>query len=86
MKPRIGNWYGKEESDSKKIVERIAANEILEILEHRTRKNQKIFAINLNGRIHAVPFLLDESGNIILKTIYPSRKLQRIYGKKKETR
>lgn len=64
------------------IVERIAANKILEILEHRSRKNQKIFVVDLNGRIHAVPFLLDELGNIILKTIYPSRKLQRSYGKK----
>jgi uncharacterized DUF497 family protein len=66
------------------IVEKIVANEVLGILEHRTRKEQKIFVVDLNGRVHAVPFLLDDSGNIILKTIYPSRKLQRIYGEKKE--
>jgi uncharacterized DUF497 family protein len=63
------------------VVERIVSNEILGILEHRTRKNQKIFVLVLKGRIHAVSFLWDEDGNIFLKTIYPSRKLQRRYGK-----
>ena len=63
------------------VVEKIVTNEILDILEHRNRKNQKIFVIFLKGRIHAVPFLRDEDGNMFLKTIYPSRKLQRRYGK-----
>jgi uncharacterized DUF497 family protein len=67
------------------VVERIVTNEILDVLEHRTRKNQKILVIALEGRIHAVPFFWDEDGNIFLKTIYPSRKLQRRYGKKQET-
>jgi uncharacterized DUF497 family protein len=66
-------------------VERIVTNEILDVLEHRTRKNRKIFVIALEGRIHAVSFLWDEDGNIFLKTIYPSRKLQRRYGKKQDT-
>ncbi len=63
------------------VVEKIVADEILDVLEHRTRKHQKIFVVALKGRVHAVPFLQDEDGNIILKTIYPSRKLQRRYGK-----
>jgi uncharacterized DUF497 family protein len=63
------------------VVERIVSNGIVDILEHRTRKNQKIFVVMLNGRIHAVPFIWDEGGNIFLKTIYPSRRLQRRYGK-----
>ena len=63
------------------VVERIIANEILDILEHRTRKHQKIFVVALKDRIYAVPFLKDEEGNVFLKTIYPSRKLQRRYGK-----
>jgi uncharacterized DUF497 family protein len=64
------------------VVERIVAGGVLDILEHHTRRNQKIFVMTLKGRIHAVPFLSDEDGNIILKTIYPSRKLERRYGKK----
>ena len=63
------------------VVERIVNGEILDILEHRARKNQKIFVVVLNGRVHAVPFISDEGGNIFLKTIYPSRRLQRRYGK-----
>ena len=64
------------------IVAEIISGRILDILEHRARKNQKILVVDLEGRIYAVPFLLDEDGNMILKTIYPSRKLQRRYGKK----
>ena len=37
------------------VVERIVSSDVLDILEHRTRKNQKIFVIALKGRIHAVP-------------------------------
>lgn len=65
------------------VVERIVANDVLDILEYKTRKHQRIFVVNLKGRVHAAPFILDESENIILKTIYPSRKLQRRYGKEK---
>ena len=64
------------------IVVEITSNSILDILEHRVRKKQKIFVVDLNGRIYAVPFLSDADGNIILKTIYPSRKLPRRYCKK----
>jgi uncharacterized DUF497 family protein len=64
------------------IVAEIISGRVLDILEHRARKNQKILVVDLNGRIYAVPFLLDAYGSMILKTIYPSRKLQRRYGKK----
>jgi hypothetical protein len=64
------------------IVAEIVSDHVLDILEHRVRKSQKILVVELNGRIYAVPFLLDVDGNMILKTIYPSRKLQRRYGKK----
>jgi hypothetical protein len=64
------------------VVENIASGHVLDILEHSTRRNQKIFVIVLKGRLHAVPFLSDDEGKIVLKTIYPSRKLERRYGKK----
>jgi uncharacterized DUF497 family protein len=68
------------------VVERIVSSEVLDVLEHHTRRNQKIFVIALKGRIHAVPFLSDADGNIVLKTIYPSRKLERRYGKRQNQR
>ena len=64
------------------VVAEIVSGHVLDILEHRVRKNQIILVVNLGERVHAVPFLLDSDGNMILKTIYPSRKLQRRYGKK----
>ncbi len=63
------------------VVEGIVSDSVLDVLEHRVRRNQKILVIALKGRIHAVPFLSDEDGNMVLKTIYPSRKLERRYGK-----
>ncbi|MCK5287907.1 MAG: toxin [Candidatus Omnitrophica bacterium] len=59
-------------------------NQYLDILEHPIKKNQNIFVIELNNYIYAVPFVIDTGSNIILKTIYPSRKLYKKYrgGKK----
>ncbi len=51
----------------------------LDILENKTRPNQQIFVVELNNYIYAVPFIIDESSNIILKTVYPSRKLAKKY-------
>lgn len=64
------------------VVFEIVSGHVLDILEHRVRKNQKILVVNLGERVYAVPFLLDSEGNMILKTIYPSRKLQRRYANK----
>jgi len=44
-----------------------------------------LFVIKFNEYIWAVPFLLDEKNNIILKTAYPSRKLQKKYGEGHES-
>ena len=65
------------------IAEMILEEEYIDILEHTKRKNQKIFIIEINNYIHAVPFIIDEEDNIVLKTAYPSRKLQKKYRGKK---
>lgn len=62
------------------ISELILEKRYLDILDHPNRSNQSIFIIELNDYIYAVPFIIDEDGNIFLKTEYPSRKL---YGKYK---
>jgi hypothetical protein len=41
-----------------------------------------IFIIRLNDYIYVVPFIIDENESIILKTAYPSRKFNKIYGDK----
>jgi uncharacterized DUF497 family protein len=62
------------------IAEIILKEEYLDILENPNRDDQMIFIIRVRGYIYAVPFLIDEDENIILKTAYPSRKFNRIYG------
>ena len=61
------------------ISELILTNQYLDILEHPTKPRQKIFVIEVNDYVYAVPFIIDENSNIVLKTIYPSRKLHKKY-------
>lgn len=61
------------------ISEIILKEKFIDILEHKKKKNQKIFIIELNEYIYAVPFVIDDKENIVLKTAYPSRKWNKIY-------
>jgi hypothetical protein len=61
------------------VAQIIQAGEELDIIPHPTRGNQKILVVRLRGYVHAVPFVEDESG-LFLKTIYPSRDLNKQYG------
>lgn len=54
----------------------------IKILGNSARKGQEIFVMNYRDYIHVVPFITDEEGNIIIKTAYPSRKFNKIYGGK----
>ena len=82
--------YWDNEKNNKLIAERnisfdeiseiILKEEYLDILENPSRKGQLIFIIYLKDYIYAVPFIIDEAENIILKTAYPSRKFNKIYG------
>ena len=62
------------------IAEILLREEFLDILENPNRKGQLIFIICLQDYIYAVQFIIDEDENIILKTAYPSRKFNKIYG------
>ncbi|MBC2713731.1 MAG: toxin [Desulfobacteraceae bacterium] len=82
--------YWNEDKNNKLTIERdisfdeiseiILRKEYLDILENPNRKDQLIFIISLYDYIYAVPFIIDDSENIILKTAYPSRKFNKIYG------
>ena len=61
------------------IAEIILRKEYLDILENKSRPDQQIFVIKLNNYIYAVPFIMDVQKNIILKTVFPSRKLYKKY-------
>ena len=62
----------------------ILNKQYLDILENPSRPYQDIFVINVNKYIYAVPFMIDKRSNIILETIFPSRKLNKIYGVKND--
>jgi len=53
------------------------------ILKNPSRKEQKIFIVPYQNYTYVVPFLIDDNQNIVLKTVFPSRKYHKIYGGKK---
>ena len=61
------------------ISEIILKKEYIDILENHSRPSQQIFVVKLNDYIHSVPFIIDDESNIVLKTAYPSRKLNKKY-------
>ena len=61
------------------ISEIILRKEYIDILDNPSRPSQQIFVIKLNDYIYSVPFVIDKQSNIILKTAFPSRKLNKKY-------
>lgn len=61
------------------ISEIILNKNYIDILESCSRTMQSIFVIEYKNYIYAVPFILDKDSKIVLKTAYPSRKLNKKY-------
>ena len=61
------------------ISETILNKKYLDIMENPSNPHLNIFVVEINKYIHIVPFILDDASNIILKTAYPSRKLNKKY-------
>ena len=53
------------------------------ILKNPSREDQQIFVIPFLDYTYVVPFIIDDNQNIVLKTVFPSRKYHKIYGGKK---
>ena len=66
--------------DLSEIEQIILNKKYIKILKNSSRSDQKIFIIFYRDYIYAVPFIIDEKKNIIIKTAYPSRKFNKIYG------
>ncbi len=56
----------------------IEEGEVVDILNSTTHPHQKIFILNVDNYIYAVPFVENED-EVFLKTIIPSRKLTKKY-------
>ena len=84
--------YWDEEKNNKLLLERnisfeevceiILDKKYLDILENPARPEQQIFIVKMQEYIYVVPFVIDKDENIFLKTAYPSRKFQKMYGGK----
>mgnify|MGYP001769012962 CR=1 FL=1 len=61
----------------------ILNNKYLDILENPAREDQMIFITSYKNYTYVVPLVIDEEENIVLKTVFPSRKFHKIYGGKK---
>lgn len=60
--------------------EEIIASKLIDIRKHPHNENQKMLVYKYKGYVWAVPYVID--GEVIfLKTIYPSRKLTKLYKK-----
>ena len=62
------------------ISEKIINGDYSEILENPTRENQQYFIMNINNYTWVVPFIINQSNQIVLKTAFPSRKFHKKYG------
>jgi len=63
------------------ISEIILNKNYIDVLESPSRTMQSVFVVEYKNYIYAVPFILDKDSNIVLKTAYPSRKLNKKYGR-----
>jgi uncharacterized DUF497 family protein len=68
------------------VVEILLNKQEIDLIENPARDGQAYYIVKLNDYIHVVPALINEKNQIVLKTIFPSRKFHKIYGGKKNER
>ena len=62
------------------IVPIILDKEYLAVLENPARTDQMIFVVKYKNYTYVVPFIIDSKNNIVLKTIFPSRRFHKLFG------
>lgn len=65
-----------------RVVIAIGGGKLLDILDHPNKlkyEGQRIIVVEIDDYAYCVPFVETQDGNYFLKTIFPSRKLTRIY-------
>ncbi|MFA5929037.1 MAG: toxin [Candidatus Margulisiibacteriota bacterium] len=62
------------------VAEKIINNDYLALLEHPVKHGQVYYLISLHDYVHVVPAVINRQEQIVLKTIFPSRKFNKIYG------
>ncbi len=60
------------------VITYVMENKIIDIINNPTRENQYMYVFNYEGLIHVCPFVISKDG-IFLKSIFPNRKIARLY-------
>jgi hypothetical protein len=60
----------------------IQNHEEITVLENPAHDGQVYYIVKLDDYVHVVPAVIDTDGKIALKTIFPSRKYQKLLGGK----
>ena len=62
------------------IIPIILDKKYLAVLENHARIDQMIFVVKYKHYTYVVPFIIDSKNNIVLKTIFPSRRFHKLFG------
>lgn len=62
------------------VSDKILNKRYIDIIENPARDSQQCVVMEIRDYVWVVPFVIDKDSNIILKTAYLSRKLNRKYG------
>ena len=65
------------------VAQLILDKKYLAVLENPARPGQMVFLVSYKAYTYAVPFVIDKEDNIVLKTVFPSRKFHKMYGEEK---
>ncbi len=64
------------------ILDSISAGNLLQIVEHHNTSlypYQKILQVRCLHQVYCVPFVIEDDGTMFLKTLYPSRKANKLF-------
>jgi uncharacterized DUF497 family protein len=62
------------------IAAMIQDGEYIDVIANPARPGQQCVLLRIRAYIWVVPYVIDEQDRVVLKTAYPSRKYNRIYG------
>jgi uncharacterized DUF497 family protein len=81
--------WNESKNELLKATRGVSFEEVAQILEDKqeialikspVRVGQEYYIVRLHNYIHVVPAVINADGEITLKTIFPSRKYEKIYG------
>ena len=58
----------------------ILSDGMVDMIENPSRDGQEAFVVRFRGYIWVVPFVVEKDDSIFLKTAYPSRKMNALFG------